>query len=673
MPNRLASATSPYLRQHADNPVAWWEWEDGAFEAAAARDVPVILSVGYATCHWCHVMAHESFEDEKTAAFMNEHFVSIKVDREERPDVDRVYMDAVTAMTGHGGWPMTVFLTPDRRPIHAGTYYPKVASAHHPSFMQILEAVAQAWAHNRGGVDDQADHITKLISSRRSTDPRVPNLTDIEQAINGVYAVFDWEGGGIGRAPKFPQAPTLELLMRMAALRPHTRAGERSLLMLTTMLGAMDIGGIHDHLLGGFARYSVDATWTIPHFEKMLYDNALLARVYLRTWQLTGNERFKEVAVDVLTYLDTTLADEGGAIHSGEDADSEGHEGKFAVWGWDEFNDVLGDDTPLAAAIYGVTESGNFEGSNNLTRRTTLGDIGTTFDMSADEVAAAKTRIDDRLREVRLRRVPPSRDDKIVAAWNGLAVRAFAEAAAVLDERRWLDRAISIATFLTTVASPDGRLRRSWRDTPGHPAFAEDHGAVAVGLYSLYQVTGDERWFNEAERHVSELRGAFADPEGGWFATRGDASDLPTRPKNTQDNPAPSDNSIAAEALLIHAALTGDLAAVDEVERAVAALGTDALRHPAFFGHALAVWLTHLAGTKEVAITGPDSGDLTDVIWDRFRPDAVVALGREAASSVPLLEGRWMDEPTAYVCQNLVCDLPVHTRESLRDLLAGTG
>ena len=538
--------------------------------------------------------------------------------------------------------------------------------------MQVLEAVNDAWANNRTGIDQQADHITNVISTKRTTDPRVPNLTDIEQAIDGVNAVFDWSGGGIGRAPKFPQAPTLELLMRMAALRPDTAAGDRALHMLTTMLKAMDEGGIHDHLFGGFARYSVDATWTIPHFEKMLYDNAQLARVYLRTWQLTGEERLRDVAIDILTYLDTTLADEGGAIHSGEDADSEGHEGKFAVWSWDEFSAVVGEDTDLGAAIYGVTKHGNFEGANNLTRRRPLADIASDFGMSEDDVVEAKVRIDERLRTVRARRVPPSRDDKIVAAWNGFAVRAFAEAAAVLGEERWLRRAEDIAMFLVTVASPNGELRRSWRDTPGHRAFADDHGAVAVGLFSLYQVTGEERWFVSAERHVSELREAFADPEGGFFATRHEASDLPIRPKNTQDNPTPSDNSIAMEALLIHAALTGDLTAVDEAERTMASMGTDGLRHPAFFGFALAVWLTHLVGIKETAITGPEPDDLVRTVWSRFRPHVVVAVARDGDTSVPLLADRWMGQPTAFVCRNLVCDLPVHTPADLENLLGAT-
>jgi uncharacterized protein YyaL (SSP411 family) len=461
MPNRLANATSPYLLQHQDNPVDWHEWGDDAFAEAREREVPVILSVGYATCHWCHVMAHESFEDDETAEFMNEHFVSIKVDREERPDVDRVYMDAVTAMTGRGGWPMTVFLTPDAKPIFAGTYFPKETFGQHPSLMDVMTAVLDAWNTNRSGALEQADQITSVITQIDTNVGYLPVMGNLERAVTTLSSQFDRKHGGFGRAPKFPQEPTLEFLLRMAALRPDTESGTAATSMLTHALTAMADGGIYDHLTGGFARYSVDSQWVIPHFEKMLYDNAQLARLYLRAWQATGIDRFRDVAVDVLDYLDTTMADPSGGLHSAEDADSEGVEGKFAVWTWNELGEVLGGDRKLAAAIYGATPAGNFEGANNLHRLTDLGVVMETTGLTTAEIASARESIDERLRAIRGRRVPPGRDDKIVSAWNGLALRSFAEAAAILDDERYLQRARSIAAFLVTEASPDGALVRS--------------------------------------------------------------------------------------------------------------------------------------------------------------------------------------------------------------------
>jgi len=489
MPNKLANATSPYLLQHKDNPVDWFEWGDEAFTEARERDIPVILSVGYSSCHWCHVMAHESFEDDETAAFMNEHFVNVKVDREERPDVDRVYMDAVTAMTGRGGWPMTVFLTPDAKPIFAGTYFPKETFGHHPSFMDVMTAVLDAWNTNREGAIDQADQITSVITQIDTNVGYLPVMANLEHAVTGLSNAFDRKNGGFGGAPKFPQEPTLEFLLRMAALRPDTDSGAAAVSMLTHALTAMADGGIYDHLTGGFARYSVDSAWVIPHFEKMLYDNAQLARLYLRAWQVTGIDRFRDVAVDVLDYLDTAMADPAGGLHSAEDADSEGVEGRFAVWTWDELGDVLGEDRELAAKIYGATPGGNFEGANNLHRRTDIGDVMEATGLTIGEINAARVSIDERLRDRRAKRTPPGRDDKIVTAWNGLALRSFAEAAAILDDARYMERARSIASFLANEASPDGRLVRSWRDRPGYAAFADDLAAVALGMYTLFSVT----------------------------------------------------------------------------------------------------------------------------------------------------------------------------------------
>ena len=668
MPNRLADATSPYLLQHQDNPVDWYEWGDEAFAEAERRDAPVILSVGYATCHWCHVMAHESFEDEATAQFMNENFVSIKVDREERPDVDRIYMDVVTATTGRGGWPMTVFLTPKQKPIFAGTYFPKETMGHHPSFMDVMSAVLDAWNTNRQGALEQADSIAATIASTHNEQSPLPRIEDIETAVGRISASFDRVNGGFGTAPKFPQAPSLELLLRAAALLPGTDAAKHSLDMLTRQLTAMANGGIYDHLLGGFARYSVDAQWVVPHFEKMLYDNAQLARVYLRAWQVTDIDLFKQVAIEVLDYLDVAMADGHGGLHSAEDADSEGVEGKFAVWSWDELGSVLGEDRDLAAAIYGATPEGNFEGMNNLNRFVGLEEISVATGMGVAAIQERKQSIDDRLRLTRAERVPPSRDDKIVTAWNALAMRAFAEAGAVLAESRHTARARRIATFLLSDASPGRRLVRSWRGRPGHPAFADDRAALAIGLYTLYQTTGDADWFTAAEEQIEYLRSEFADPQGGFFGTSQGADPLIARPKNTQDNPTPSDNALAMEALLLHAALTGDTGATVEAGDTMQFLARDALQYPSFAGYGLAVWLTHLVGIREVAIVGNDDtvGAMQRLIWAEFRPNVVVAVGDGSQSRVPLLFDRPpRDHTLAYVCQNLVCGLPVDTVEAL--------
>jgi uncharacterized protein YyaL (SSP411 family) len=672
MPNRLANATSPYLLQHQDNPVDWYEWGDEAFTEAERRDVPLLLSVGYSSCHWCHVMAHESFEDRPTAAFMNKHFVNVKVDREERPDVDRVYMDAVTAMTGRGGWPMTVFLTTDAKPIFAGTYFPKETLGQHPSFMDVMEAVLDAWNTNRTGVLDQADQITSVITQTDSNVGYLPVMGNLERAVTTLSNMFDRQHGGFGRAPKFPQEPTLEFLLRMAGLRPDGESGVVAASMLTQALTSMADGGIYDHLMGGFARYSVDSQWLIPHFEKMLYDNAQLARLYLRAWQVTDIDRFREVAIEVLDYLDTTMADPSGGLHSAEDADSEGVEGKFAVWTWDELGEILGDDRGLAAAIYEATPTGNFEGANNLHRRTDIGAVMERTGLTIAKIEDARASIDDRLRIARSQRTPPGRDDKIVSAWNGLALRSFAEAAVILDEERYLQRALSIATFLATEASPDGALVRSWRGRPGHGAFADDLAAVAIGMYTLFSVTGHERWFTFAETTVTQLRDQFADPAGGFFATSSAGHELISRPKNAQDSPTPSDNSLAMEALQMHVAFTGDLTALNELEATMEFLAPDALSNPAFGGYALAIWLTHLAGMKEVAIVGtPEQRrSLSRPIWGAFHPDVSVAPGNGGPTTVPLLTDRTGGaEGSAYVCQNLTCDLPVHTPQARADRL----
>ncbi len=669
MPNRLARATSPYLLQHQDNPVDWYEWGDEANAAARARDVPILLSVGYSACHWCHVMAHESFEDPETAAFMNGHFVNVKVDREERPDIDRIYMDAVQATTGRGGWPMTVFLTPDGRPFFAGTYYPKVPSHGMPSFRDVLEGVTAAWTDRRDDLDGEADRISAAI---RVTAPAVTELPDLEfldRAVADLARTFDPEWGGFGGAPKFPQPSTLELLMRYAALFPERAGAGDALAMIETTLERMARGGIYDQIGGGFARYSVDRFWLIPHFEKMLYDNALLARTYLRVAQLTGREDFTRIAIETLDYLVEDMADPIGGLHSAEDADTQGIEGGYSVWTWDELGDVLGSDRELAAQIYGASPPGNYEGANVLHLPGTAAGTEPPSGLSDGDLAAAKTRIDRLLLERRETRVKPGRDDKIVTAWNGLALRTLAEAGAVLDVAAYRDAAVRIATFLTEVADTDGTLHRSWRrGRLGGAGFSDDYAATALGLYTLYETTGDQRWFDRAEDITRRMIELFADGADGFFATVAD-SGLIARPKNLFDSPTPSDNALAAEALLMHAALTGAGESMRLLEGAVRAASASAERHPAFAGYSLAVWATVLAGIKEVAIVGsePGAGSLSDVVWQQFRPEVALAVGDGSPTSVPLLEGRDRgNEARAYVCRDFVCALPVETPEALR-------
>ena len=672
MPNRLADASSPYLLQHADNPVDWWEWGSDAFAEAAEREVPVLLSVGYSACHWCHVMAHESFEDGETARYLNERFVSIKVDREERPDVDRIYMDAVTATTGHGGWPMTVFLTPDAKPFYAGTYFPKDRRHGMASFMDVLLAIDDAWTHRRDGLIGQSDEITRLIADRSDTSSVPPSAGQIELAVDAIAATFDPADGGFGRAPKFPQPSTLEFLLRFGVLRPDSDRSAGALAMVETTLDHMARGGIYDHLDGGFARYSVDDRWLVPHFEKMLYDNALLARLYLRAWQVLGRPWMLQTARETLDYLARDMIDPSGGIHSAEDADAEGREGSFAVWGWGELAEVLGDDLDMGAAIYGATPDGNFEGVNILHLPEPLVDIATRLEITEEELQVTKQRVDDLLRGRRSKRVRPGRDDKIVSAWNGLALRAFAEAAVILGSDRYLAVAEGIAGFLTGPALIDGRLLRSWRQGMAGPdGFCEDYAAVAVGLFALYQATGEERWYRHAEQCVHVIVDQFADDAGGFFATAKDAAPLIARPKNVHDNPVPSDNALAAEAFAILSAFTGSAEAYRRFERTVESVGPSLTTHPWAHGHLLGVWVATPA--LEVAVVGESEArrPFIDVVWERFRPNAVMAQGDGSPSGVPLLEGRLSTSGTrAFVCRGFVCEIPAESPETLSLQLA---
>jgi uncharacterized protein YyaL (SSP411 family) len=659
VPNRLIEAISPYLLQHADNPVDWFEWGEEAFAEALRRDVPVLLSVGYASCHWCHVMAHESFEDEATAEVMNRWFVNVKVDREERPDIDRIYMDAVQAMSGRGGWPMTVFLTPTGEPFHAGTYYPKDDRHGHPSFLRLLGAIREAWEQRRDDVVAQASTLAAAVAVAPPAASELPGEEVLAAAYRSLRTQFDPVHGGFGGAPKFPQAPTLEFLLR-AVGRPWAPEAES---MLTTTLEAMAAGGIHDHVGGGFARYSVDERWLVPHFEKMLYDNALLARLYLRAWQVTGVGGFADVARNTLDYaLRDLLLPEGG-FASGEDADSEGEEGTFYVFDWEEGREAAGSEA--VAEALGITERGNFEGRSIVYQPEAIAAVAARHGLDPATLAQQVTAALSRLAVIRSQRVRPDLDDKAVASWNGLMVRALAEAGAVLGEERYLDAARTAAGFiLDHLMAPDGRLQRSWRAgrTSG-PAFCDDYGAVALGLFALYQSTGEAGWYHAGADLTRSMRSLFEDEQsGGFFASGSDADELIARPKNLFDNPTPSDNSLAAEALQTLAAFTGESALIDSLEGAIRSASALLDRYPSGAGQMLSVLLVALDGPVEIAIVGSPEGrrPLIDVVHRSFRPGAFVAVGDGASDEgIPLLRDRpATGGAAAYVCRGFVCDAP---------------
>ena len=625
--NRLAEATSPYLLQHAENPVDWYEWGSEALERAGAEDKPILLSIGYAACHWCHVMAHESFEDEETAALMNQRFVSVKVDREERPDLDSLYMDAVVAMTGHGGWPMTVFLLPSGEPFLGGTYFPPEPRHGLPSFRQVLVAVSDAYRERRGDVTQQAGALVEALRQSAAVRPSAEPLTEslLGEAVRGLERQFDPEWGGFGGAPKFPPASVLEFLLRM-----HVRGNPDALSMATPTLDGMAAGGMYDLLGGGFHRYSVDDRWLVPHFEKMLYDNALLAPVYLHAWVVTGEERYREVAEETIDYTLRELRLPEGGFASAQDADTEGVEGLTFTWTADE---------GVPAELLEPFEHG---------RSILRGD----FDEDLRQ----------RLFEVRERRPKPLRDDKAIAAWNGLALAALAEAGRRLDRPELVDAGCEVAEFLLgSLSSPDGRLYRSWRaGRASNPGYLEDYADVANGLYELHVATGDLRWLREANRLGRLAVEQFADGErGGFFLSPADAEQLVARKKEFDDHPTPSGNSMLAFVLLRLGRIWGG----DELEREAAGvfrLIRDAIpRAPSAFGHALSALDLYLAPPRELAVIGRPDDEIARAALAGFDPNAVVAFG--PADDVPLLAGKdFVDgRPALYVCERFACQAPI--------------
>ncbi|MBT2386496.1 thioredoxin domain-containing protein [Streptomyces sp. ISL-11] len=685
MPNRLAHETSPYLLQHAENPVDWWPWSPEAFDEARRRDVPVLLSVGYSSCHWCHVMAHESFEDRATADLLNEHFVSVKVDREERPDVDAVYMEAVQAATGHGGWPMTVFLTPDAEPFYFGTYFPPSPRHGTASFPQVLEGVRAAWADRREEVGEVAGRIVRDLSERtfvlappagkegEEAAPRPPAAEDLHQALMGLAREFDAVRGGFGGAPKFPPSMTLEFL-----LRHHARTGsEAALQMVGATCEAMARGGIYDQLGGGFARYAVDATWTVPHFEKMLYDNALLCRVYAHLWRATGSDLARRVALETADFLIREMRTEQGGFASALDADSDDGtgrhtEGAYYVWTPRQLREVLGtEDGALAAAHFGVTEEGTFEEGASVLQ---LPDGELLLD--ASKLASIRRK----LLAAREERPRPGRDDKVVAAWNGLAIAALAETGAYFDRPDLIQAATDAADLLVrTHMDWHARLFRTSLDgaAGSHAGVLEDYADVAEGFLALTAVTGEGVWTDFAGLLLDSVLAHFRSPDGSLFDTADDAETLIRRPQDPTDTATPSGWTAACGALLAYAAYTGSAAHREAAEHALAVVRALGPRAPRFISWGLAAAEALLDGPREVAVVGPQDHPATRELHRTAllstAPGLAVAVGEPGSDEVPLLADRPLVDarPAAYVCRHFTCQAPTTDPGTLADSLRG--
>jgi uncharacterized protein YyaL (SSP411 family) len=664
--------SSPYLLQHADNPVDWHPWGPEAFDLARQQDKPILLSVGYAACHWCHVMAHESFENQETARIMNEHFINIKVDREERPDVDRIYMSAVVAMTGQGGWPMTVALTSEGEPFFGGTYFPPAARHGLPSFQQVLMSLAEAWRENRNGALDSASRITDYLTESMKMERGDGQLDEsvLDKAYLGIKGSFDEQFGGFGQAPKFPQPMTLEFLIRYFL---RTENGD-ALHMVEHSLQKMAQGGIFDQIGGGFARYSTDKFWLVPHFEKMLYDNALLARVYLHAWRITGRSQYRRVVEDTLDWLLAEMQDAEGGFYSSLDADSEGIEGKYYVWTAEEIRESLGVDAELFIEYFGVSKHGNWEGTNILSLSGDLPQI----DEASEELDRRIRKARSALAKIRAERIRPSLDDKVLTSWNGLVLSAFAEAGSAFDNPVYTDAAVRNAKFIhQNLRQDDGRLYRTWKQ--GHGAkidgYLEDYAFLADGLLALYQNTFDIRWFTWSRELADIMIDDFHDVGNvGFFDTAVNQSDLISRPRETQDNAIPSGNATAVSVLLQLHLYTGLGSYADISTAAISSMQPSMGRYPLGFGQWLGGAVLAMSEPLEVAIVGEidaeDTQRLIDVVFSQYRPNSVIAVG-EPNAAIPLLEGRLMldGRATAYVCRRFACKLPVDNADDLEEQL----
>jgi uncharacterized protein YyaL (SSP411 family) len=678
--NHLINETSPYLLQHAHNPVDWYPWGDEAFAKARSENKPVLLSIGYSACHWCHVMAHESFEDEEIARLMNDNFVNIKVDREERPDLDHIYMSAVQMMTHHGGWPMTVFLTPDGVPFYGGTYFPPQDRYNMPGFPRVLISLAEAY---RERPDDIAQTTQSVLSELRRLSAKNGDDESISEdllvaAHVGIVRSYDSINGGFGGAPKFPPAMTLEFL-----LRTFVRTGNKEALEIVNYTcRKMANGGMYDQLGGGFHRYSTDAQWLVPHFEKMLYDNALLSRLYLHHYQVTKDELSKRTVEGILDYVLREMTDKSGGFYSTQDADSEGHEGKFFVWSIDEVRSALDvRDAEIFCAYYNITEAGNFEGKNipNVTR--SVEELTSSLKMPASDLTQNLERSRRKLFEIRERRIKPDRDEKILTAWNGLMLASFAEAAAVLNRADYAAAARQCAEFMLSNLRKDELLLRTYKDgVAKFNAYLEDYAFLSEGLLTLYETTGDARWLEQAARLADQMIVEFWDDEnGGFYFTGKSHEDLIVRSKDYFDNATPSGNSVAAMVLLRLAVLLGNDRYRNLAVAVLSESAETALRFPSGFGYALSAADFHLSRPKEVAIVGADKASLQvflSEVWGTYLPNKVVA-ARLAADPplpvvVPLLEDRSAvdGQTTAYICENYTCQQPVRTVADLQKQLA---
>src|SRR5438067_3154327 len=696
--NRLINETSPYLLQHAHNPVDWYPWGEEALQKAKGEDKPILLSVGYSACHWCHVMERESFENEEIAAMMNRFFVSIKVDREERPDIDAIYMQAVQAMTQQGGWPMTVFLTPDGRPFYGGTYFPprdrQYGQQTMPGFPRVLLSMAEAYQEKRQDVEEQATQLAEYLQQRSGTPVRrrgeeaagTMPLELLDSASRELASEFDAVNGGFGTAPKFPNSMSLEFLLRV---HQHRLKGEMSaqimpgeLEIIESSLQHMAKGGIYDQLGGGFHRYSVDAEWLVPHFEKMLYDNALLSRIYLHTYLVTGNAFYRRIVEETLDYVVREMTSPRGGFYSTQDADSEGEEGKFFVWTPTEIEAALSPrDAGLFMQYYDVTQKGNFEGKNILHVSRDVEEIAKAAQLSGKQVEDSLQQSRLQLFQVREQRVKPGRDEKILTSWNGLMLRSFAEAARYLERADYLQVASKNAEFLLGELRPEGRLLRTYKDGRARlKGYLEDYVFLADGLLALYEASFQPRWFIEARGLMDEAIALFADEQNnGFFDTGSDHEALISRPKDIMDNATPAGNSVAMDVLLRLSAFTGEDSHRQRADDYLRSVADVMVQHPQAFGHALGALDFAISPTKELAIIGhPQQADtraLLEVVNSRYLPSSVLACAAhndvKAIEAIPLLADRLQKEgkATAYVCQNFACQAPVNTPEELRRML----
>jgi uncharacterized protein YyaL (SSP411 family) len=660
--------------------VNWYPWGEEALTKARLENKPIFLSIGYAACHWCHVMAHESFEDEQTAAFMNEHFVNIKVDREERPDLDAIYMQATVAMSGSGGWPMSVFLTPELKPFYAGTYFPPVQRYNMPAFRDLLAGIARAWRQEPAEIERVSGQVSSYLQQAMTSNPTGESTltqSDLDQVVKAFVDSYDWGYGGWGTAPKFPQPMIIEFL-----LRRHSAGNPDALKPAVHALHAMSRGGMYDVVGGGFSRYSVDNFWRVPHFEKMLYDNAQLARAYLHAWQITQEPHFRQIVVETLDFVAREMTHPAGGFYSSLDADSEGEEGKFYVWTLEQIRDVLQEESEFFEAAYGITERGNWEGKTVLQRASEDTTLAARFKLTPQAVPEKLAVSHSRLLSARSSRIRPGTDDKTLTSWNGLMLATFAEAARVLDDSELRHKYLILATrnaeFLLDALRPAGRLNRSWRQGKvTKEVFLEDYAALILGLIELYQTDFQNKWFSIAQQLTEEMIEQFSDPNGGYFDTAKDSQEILLRPKDLQDSATPSGNALASEALLKLAAFTDNGLYRDLAEKSLQNIADQALRYPTSFARWLSAADFAQAKVKQVAVVykmNPESmQELLRVIEASYRPNTVVAATASPPSSdaPPLLIDRPLkdDKPTVYVCEGFVCQMPVTTVTELENLL----